>query len=168
MPQSPQASEIWHAGSWVLKYRRKKFFVWGEESFNSSSWPVAWAVSKLNTENTGGWGRESSVWCLWPCGEQPRCLLIRAFITNSQGTLPSRDTQCDIWGNFAQHMNDPRRFHFYQPCLGWDNLGKSARASIRPLLFGPPLVLSKASLQSHKQAFRFIPSSKIQSESKGF
>lgn len=143
-------------------------FVWGKELHNSSSRPVSGAVSKLNTENTGGWGRESSVWCLWPCRENPLCLLIQAFITNSQGTLPLRGTKCDISGNFAQHVNDSRHFHFYQPCLGWDNLGKSSRASIHPLLFGPPLVLSKASLQSYKQAFRFIPSSKIRSESKGF
>lgn len=167
MPQSPQASKIRHARSWALKYRGKKIFVWGKESFSSSSGPVAGAVFKLNTENAGS-HLESSVWCLWPCREQPLCFLFQAFVTNSQGTLPSRGIQRDLSGNFAQHMNDPRRFHFHQPCLGSDNLGKSARASIRPLLFGPPLVLSKASLPSHNQPLCFIPSSKIQSESKCF
>lgn len=54
MPQSPQASKIRHARSWALKYRGKKIFVWGKESFSSSSGPVAGAaVFKLNTENAG-------------------------------------------------------------------------------------------------------------------
>lgn len=54
MPQSPQASKIRHARSWALKYRgKKKIFVWGKESFSSSSGPVAGAVFKLNTENVG-------------------------------------------------------------------------------------------------------------------
>lgn len=165
MPQSPQASKIRHARSWALKYRGKKNLCLGQRIIQLFIRARSWGGC-LQAKH---WKRrESSVWCLWPCREQPLCFLFQAFVTNSQGTLPSRGIQPDLPGNSAQHMNDPRRLHFYQPRLGSDNLGKSARAFIRPLLLSPPLVRSKASLPSHHQPCRFSPSSKIQSESKCF